>query len=158
MLRLGQKGDTIIEVMMSMAILGLVLGLSYSTASRSLRTAQEAQERAEATRIVESQIEFIRANAVSGSSPSVFNNNKFFCMNTAGAKIDFTNPIPPIDSDDLSVYPSDCKKGNLYHFGVDRYSGVGGSSGPHEYRITVRWESLNGGKNEVLMRYKMVKP
>jgi prepilin-type N-terminal cleavage/methylation domain-containing protein len=64
-----QKGDTMIEVMIALAIIGSVIAMSYATASRALRVGQEAQERTEAVKLVESQIETLKASAGALAKP-----------------------------------------------------------------------------------------
>lgn len=57
----SQRGDTIIEVLFAMAIIGLVLASAYSIASKNLQTSQFSKERTQATKIAESQVEQIKA-------------------------------------------------------------------------------------------------
>lgn len=61
--KLWQKpnGDTIVEVMISLAILTLVLGGAYFTANQSYRNDRDSQEHAEALTIAQSQLEDLRA-------------------------------------------------------------------------------------------------
>jgi len=73
--RLGETGDTIIEVLIVLAVLGLAIGISYATANRSLLDVRGAQESAQATSYLQTQIEAFRFWAPSltlGSLPSTF--------------------------------------------------------------------------------------
>lgn len=54
-------GDTIIEVMLALAVLGAIIGGGYSVATRSLNGVRVSQERSEATQIAEGQIEALKA-------------------------------------------------------------------------------------------------
>ncbi|MCA9342582.1 hypothetical protein KC950_01020 [Candidatus Saccharibacteria bacterium] len=54
------RGDTIVEVMIALAVLGFIIVGAYSIASRSLNATRIAQERGEATKIAEGQLEAIR--------------------------------------------------------------------------------------------------
>jgi prepilin-type N-terminal cleavage/methylation domain-containing protein len=60
MLRRSQAGDTLVEVMIALAIIGAVLGAAYATATRSLRVGRQAQERTEALKLVEGQLERLK--------------------------------------------------------------------------------------------------
>ncbi len=60
---LTQRGDTIVEVMVVLAVLGLAMGISYATANRSLKNTRQAQENSEATALVKAQIEQLRSLA-----------------------------------------------------------------------------------------------
>jgi prepilin-type N-terminal cleavage/methylation domain-containing protein len=48
-----QAGDTIIEVMLAMSIIGIVLGAAFGIANRSVSVGQDAQERTEALKLAE---------------------------------------------------------------------------------------------------------
>jgi type II secretory pathway pseudopilin PulG len=75
-------GDTIVEVMIVLAILGMALGISYATASASLNATQQAQEATQATSLLQSQIEDLRSlSAVQDPDQShdIYNTSDF-CM------------------------------------------------------------------------------
>lgn len=67
---LNNRGDTIIEVMVVLAILGLALSVAYATANRSLLDARSAQENANATSEVQNQIEALRVLGQTISPPA----------------------------------------------------------------------------------------
>jgi prepilin-type N-terminal cleavage/methylation domain-containing protein len=81
-----QRGDTIVEVLIAIAVISLILGGAYVTTNTSLRATRSAQERGNALKLVESQLEQLKGiidanpNAVFGTSPAppspfcVFNN------------------------------------------------------------------------------------
>lgn len=79
---LTQTGDTIVEVMICLSILGAAMAASYGIASRSLAQMQAAQERTEALNIAQEQIERLKQVLVTnpgaiypiGSPPA-------FCIN-----------------------------------------------------------------------------
>jgi prepilin-type N-terminal cleavage/methylation domain-containing protein len=67
--RLLQRGDTIVEVLISIAIISLVLAGAYAASSRNTSLIEAAQEREQAQRLVEAQIENIRShNGITGAS------------------------------------------------------------------------------------------
>jgi len=70
---LKQRGDTIIEVMVCLTILGLAITGAYRIATRSLAQMQDAQERAEALYIAEEQIERIK-QSLAGNAPTPTDN------------------------------------------------------------------------------------
>jgi type II secretory pathway pseudopilin PulG len=59
-LKRNNGGDTIVEVMIVLAVLGLAIGISYATANRSLLNARQAQENSQATELTQSQTENLR--------------------------------------------------------------------------------------------------
>ena len=58
------SGDTIVEVMIALAIISTVITLSYTTASRALILGRRAQERSEALKLAESTVERIKSYAI----------------------------------------------------------------------------------------------
>lgn len=79
---LTARGDTIVEVMIVLAVLGLAIGISYATANRSLRNARQAQENSQATLLVQSQIEALRTLATAGNPQNIFQTGPY-CLSQA---------------------------------------------------------------------------
>lgn len=61
----AERGDTIVEVLIAIAVISLILGGAYVTTNRSLQATRAAQERAVALKLAESQIERVKAFAAS---------------------------------------------------------------------------------------------
>lgn len=76
MKKLNQTGDTIIEVMMVLAILSMSFGISYATANRGLGQSLNAEQHSEALGLLEGQVEQLRSAVSSGQTPP----NGYFCM------------------------------------------------------------------------------
>ncbi len=64
-----QRGDTIIEVMIVLAVLGLAIGIAYSTANRSLLNARQAQENSQATAAAQAQVEQLVSIGCTSGNP-----------------------------------------------------------------------------------------
>src|SRR3990167_1729863 len=58
--RLNSRGDTIIEILIAMAILALVLSTAYAISTQSLRTGTAAGQRSQALGYAQSQVEYIK--------------------------------------------------------------------------------------------------
>lgn len=69
----SQRGDTLVEVMIAMAIMSLVLAGAYVTSTRNSAAMHATQEREQGQRLVESQIEMLRANDGIATSGNCFN-------------------------------------------------------------------------------------
>lgn len=85
--RLGQGGDTIIEVLVVLTVLGLAISISYATANRSLLNARQAQENTTATALAQSQIEKLRTMAtapITSSTLSPFAQTGPYCVGDDG--------------------------------------------------------------------------
>lgn len=65
----NEHGDTIVEVLVVLAIVSFAIILSYSTANRSLADARQSEENSYATELAQSQVEQIRG-MVDRSNPN----------------------------------------------------------------------------------------
>ncbi len=156
------RGDTIIEVLLAMTVIGLVLGSSYAIANRSLRIGREAQERTEALKIVETQLERLRTLSGVQDNGLVDITNDF-CIDQSNALVDFgvRNDFDSFTETvtDETVYPDiggdrPCNQGTEERYGVT----LTRSDTPETYTFTIRtrWESIGGGPlQELTSQYRI---
>jgi prepilin-type N-terminal cleavage/methylation domain-containing protein len=155
MLRLGfsQAGDTIVEVLVAMAVLGVVLTGAFVTANSSLNGEHTAQEHAQALTIAQSQIEDLVAgynlvgncfnpqnpNLSVGAGNCYFDNaESYFC---------------------LKPYSSQCAQSAAYWYQIsDTAIPASLPTAPaihiNTYKIVVSWPSLSGGTGSVQLYYR----
>lgn len=74
-----QRGDTIVEVLIAIAVISLVLGGAYVTTNRSLRATRSAQERGNALKLVESQLEQLKG-LIATDGTAVYAATSPFCI------------------------------------------------------------------------------
>lgn len=131
-LSIGQGGDTIVEVLLAIAIASSVLGIAFATSSRNLRATRDVQEHAEATRLIQGQIEALRHTYYANPS-SIPDTTNPFCMNGS------------------TVVPGACTSG-LYTHTIKRHA-----AGSGKFYLTANWDSLitPTAKGEVTMVYKL---
>jgi prepilin-type N-terminal cleavage/methylation domain-containing protein len=74
-----ERGDTLVEVLIAIAVVSLVLGGAYATTNRSLLASRDAQERGNALKLAQSQLEQVKglaatdpAKIFAGAAPSSF--------------------------------------------------------------------------------------
>lgn len=94
--------------MIVLAVLGFAIAVAFATANRSLLNARQAQENSEATALVQSQVEALRALSRFGTATTgVFDPalNKPFCIENV------TAATPTIKVPTLAT---DCQYNNLY--------------------------------------------
>jgi len=149
MRKLGQRGDTIVEVLICIAIISLILSGAYVTAHRSSIGVRNSQEHAEALKLVESQLEQVRAN-VTDDVGDVFTAATPFCM------VD-TKPVS------ASVVPDSAKciqdsagnpttKEPAYHLTITRTASGTGSL----FTMDASWYSVTGkGQSQESMTYRL---
>jgi type II secretory pathway pseudopilin PulG len=124
--RLNKKGDTIVEVMIVLAVLGFAIGIAYATANRSSTAILAANQSAAASGLLQSQIEKLRSNTTT-TSPN-------FCF-------DGTGVVPNTSATDID---DRCKQGGPSD---DRYSiNIAKTGGPQifTYKATATWTGPDG--------------
>lgn len=143
----NQTGDTIVEVLIAVAVIGLSIGLAYGISNRSLKSARQSQERLEALKLVEGQVEQLKALSYSTDNKGIFAENSAFCINNGDKVVSGDLILGDLDSDPLTKYSPDCVKGN-YHIATKRDN--------NEFTIVARWFGINGlNKEEVKSRYRL---
>jgi len=95
--RAGERGDTIVEVLIAIAIVSLVLGGAYVTTNRSLLATRSAQERGNALKLVESQLEQLKG--LSKTDPdAIFGYGTAFCVPPDNIPVGATDPKCRVNS------------------------------------------------------------
>jgi prepilin-type N-terminal cleavage/methylation domain-containing protein len=88
-----QRGDTLVEVLIAIAVISLILAGAYVTTNRSLYATRSAQERSNALKLAESQIEQLKGLA--GSNPTALFGGAVpnpFCISNTGTVVPAANP------------------------------------------------------------------
>jgi type II secretory pathway pseudopilin PulG len=166
--RLRQRGDTIVEVMIVLAVLGSAIGISYTTANRSLLNARQAQENAEAARIAQTQVEALYTpSIITDPADSHFiyiPSGRAFCMdnNDGDPPIKFSAASDGVAQKDINYIdfpqPSadpvkNCVQG-LYHYSI-RYD----AAQNNKFTVVVVWDDVLGqGKDTVTLTYRIYPP
>jgi type II secretory pathway pseudopilin PulG len=125
---LGNKGDTIVEVLLAIAVVSSVMGGAFVSANRSLRGARVSQERGEALKLIEGQLELMKAALDDPArAPAVFGATGDFCVN-----------------DSLALVTGGCSQGPDGRYGLAiRRAG-------NSFTATARWDKIGGGEQEVV--------
>lgn len=132
---LGQQGDTLIEVMLAVVALSLVVGGTYSIATRNLRAGRQAQERGEAVKIAESQLENIKSKAVAANDPTLYSASDF-CFNPTNT-ITFGN----------------CTFNNRYRVSINSVA----TSVSQQFTVVVEWDGVGSAPVEnVTVLYRVL--
>ncbi len=132
--KLNNRGDTIVEVLIATAVVSMILAGAFVSTNTSSNNTRSAQERGEALKLAETQVELIKIAVDSGANIKALGN---FCMEGI-----WDPDTPP---------PSSCPdigSGNLYDVVVNH------TIGTSNFLVHVEWDSLNRGKNELELGYK----
>lgn len=153
MKRLNNLGDTIVEVLIALAVLSAVLGGAYSISNRSLTSVKQAQEHTQALKYAEQQIERLKQLADGGGVDSSGNpsNNVFtfsggFCITSSGANLLIDNSL------------LNCAHGTApvqYFALITSRTPVPGFSTSYNFVITVVWNGIHGGQDKVSLTYRL---
>lgn len=163
---LTNRGDTIIEVLIAITVVSFVLGGAYVTSNRNLNNMRQAQERGEALKYVQEQVERLKANA--STEPTLFSINEVFCLDGSASPVHAARndhatvgnfgATHPLNSDNLSVYTAICKTSSNvpYYLAIERIQDPNLSDNHHWiFTVHARWESATGsGNDEVTQAYK----
>ncbi len=127
----NSKGDTIVEVLISIGIISLVLTISYALANRNSAYIRQSQERGEAQKLSERQLEMLR-NYLTPETPW---ETDFRCFDNNGHPTDTgCNGISGLYNITIAVDPDDA----------------------NTYTVTTQWDPLTGNAVQNLeLSYKL---
>jgi type II secretory pathway pseudopilin PulG len=91
LLKIGSNGDTIVEVLITLAAIGLAASLAFAIANTSLRSVRQASEHSEASVIAQSQVEGISSLSGSSTESSKLYSATQFCIETGSSSLNFDN-------------------------------------------------------------------
>lgn len=145
-MRLKQAGDTIVEVLIAISVISLVLVGAYISTNQNVAVTEDAQERSQATKLVETQIEYLRTAGIDGSGVSKAVGT---CYTTEGVKT--YDDSPPTGVNPCIVSSS----GESGYAGEPAYTLSINQSDTDTYTVQANWDSLtSSGSNNVTMYYQ----
>ncbi|HEY5667865.1 MAG TPA: hypothetical protein VIR03_01745 [Candidatus Saccharimonadales bacterium] len=142
--RLGEAGDTLVEVLMAIAVLGLALAGAFVTTNHSLLATRGSQERENGMKLVESQLEQVK-NLASTNANAVFGAGvpASFCVNSSGAVVSSANASCTVDASGVATTAQPA-----YHLAITR--------NVNTFTITNRWTDVSGRQQDsVQMTYRV---
>lgn len=140
--------------MVVLAVLGLAIGISYATASRSLQNARQAQESSQASELIASQAELIRqlSGNPTGTPNNVYRAGENFCITGSGASAAVvswpsTQPTPAAQCQGLG-------DNGLYTI-VTKWS----NDSTDTFTIQASWQDITGqGTDTATLTYRYHRP
>lgn len=158
----NQKGDTIMEVLICVAVLSFIMSASFALANRTTATNRQSAERGEAFKTTESQMERLKQylstiTTVDQLPPS----GSKFCMkadNTPTSVIAGTVATPADFQAAITVNPeySVCKTGEFYYTYLQRGPDVSLGIGDNTFVSYTRWENAAGkGIDQATMVHRL---
>lgn len=145
----SQHGDTIVEVLLAVAVISSMLVGAFSIANKSSSQIRMAQERSEATKLTTTVLELSKKNADLSA-----NKNQWYCYDYNNKKLIKVLGLPAYASvgDVNSAYNSDC----LYapSGGVQFISFVILESPANKFTVNTRWDGVGGAREQQVMMYR----
>lgn len=152
-----QSGDTIVEVLIAVAVVSAVIVGAFTIANRSSQQIRASQERSEALKITASAVEMIKSNKSTAVGNTVLNSPrcavlapltqdqfKTFAMVDGGA-------LPALASDKTDSYVAACNSSSnvVYSTSITRVD-------DSTFQIRTRWDRVGGGdRQEVQIDYRV---
>jgi prepilin-type N-terminal cleavage/methylation domain-containing protein len=139
-----QAGDTIVEVIVVLAVLGLAISISYATANRSLLATRQAEEASQATTLLQSQLEAMRSlAAVPSGQPNNIYGAGSFCVSY----------VPTLQV--VASSNSACHQRNLYNVAVS-YAATDASGQIDTFTAVATWPDAQGeGSDTTTLVYRI---
>lgn len=135
------RGDTILEVLLTIAILALALGGGYALSNRSFHTSLHTHERVQALTLAQGQIEFLKNKNPSeiASLAGTYQSGSFCFNDTNGAHAAANTPT--------------CEdKQGLYNLAIS-YTCASGCNQANTFTIQATWEGFGTGRQNNLWLY-----
>ncbi|HSX37131.1 MAG TPA: type II secretion system protein [Patescibacteria group bacterium] len=143
-----RRGDTIVEVLIALAILGLAFSISFATANHALIVARNAEEHSEALQYLDSQVELARSDA---GDDSLYNPPVSQCIDTIAGDVNYGKPIPATSIN--------CKISSLYNLSYTYLQAKDSNNIPQDiFTFTVAWSGVGSlGAQQEQISYKIHK-
>jgi Tfp pilus assembly protein PilV len=156
--KLGQHGDTIVEVLIACTVVGMVLVSSFAVVNRTLNNSRQSQEHEEALKVAESQLEALKG--LTGATYStIFTSVSYqFCVQTDNVTIKhFSNDTyDKTRVDDTTYYPTECQRttpgGYKYNISIHK-DGI--AAHKNVFFVNVDWYGPTGGIDDVGLIYEL---
>lgn len=132
-----QRGDTIVEVLIAIAVISAVLAGAFTVTQRSSQAVRSSQERGEMLHLLQGQVEGVRALALApGGENSPVYSSAAFCINNSGQHT---------------------PAGTACNFGTDnRYRvTVNYDSTSDVFTFNGQWDGPNGNPQSARLLYKL---
>lgn len=148
----SERGDTIVEVLICILVISTMLAGAFVTTNNSLQAVRMSQERSQAVKIAESQIESVRALGDNSMTDFCINDSTY--TSAASASSCYFLQGGELTSDIGAAVPS---AGNIYANAVNgpQYKvRVRTGSPAGTYTISVQWVSAKGSLSTITMYYR----
>jgi type II secretory pathway pseudopilin PulG len=137
----GQRGDTIVEVIIAVAIVSAILAGAFVVTNQSARAVRDSEEHAQALQLLQGQVELLRSAAARpGTLPASLSTP--FCLANGRA-------YQPAASD------THCTLNSLYQVSISSPVSAPTAGTTTTFNLVAAWPALGGGTDDVYLSYKV---
>ncbi|HEU4966156.1 MAG TPA: prepilin-type N-terminal cleavage/methylation domain-containing protein [Candidatus Saccharimonadales bacterium] len=138
-----QAGDTIVEVLIAVAVISMILAGAFLVTSRSTRAVRDSEEHAQALQYLQGQVELLRAAAGrSGGLPATLTTP--FCLDLSQTYYQPAGSSPQ------------CTLGSRYAITITGATATPVVNGTTTFNLVATWPSVLGDTATVYLAYKVV--
>lgn len=137
-----ERGDTIVEVLISIAIVSLILGGAFVATNRSLVSTRDAQERSDGLKLVESQLEQLKNLATTDPSKIFGTAPAAYCISSSSVVVS-TDNVCKVNAAGSYVAGSTPQ----YNLSISRTGNI--------FSISNTWDGVTGRPAKVEMKYRL---
>lgn len=158
----NSRGDTIVEVLLAIVVVSATLGGAFAAMNRGVQGTRASQERAEALKLVESQVEYFKAGLAEAVSSRMLSHGGAFCLGVLGDVIElkeaFTSPgtVGAFETQPMSDYSDTCKAGSIpggYNLSIQQDDPT---KDPGVFTFRARWINVGGDhRDQIEIKYKV---
>lgn len=144
----NQSGDTIVEVLIAVAVISSVLVGAFYISQKSTIAVRTSQEQSEMLQVLQGQVELVRAVAMTSSdnTTGVFASPQYFCMD---GSLPATPKLIPFPSNKSTNYPAKCTIDSLYNVAVSY------DSTTEVFNFVGQWPLLDGNTGHEAISYRV---
>src|SRR5581483_5335658 len=137
-----QAGDTIVEVLIAVAVISMILAGAFVVTSRSTRAVRDSEEHAQALQYLQGQVELLRAAAGrAGALPATLTTP--FCLDVAQTYYQPASSSPQ------------CTLGTRYKVSITSPTAAPVTNGTTTFNLAATWPSVTGDTASVYLAYKV---
>ena len=139
--QLTQAGDTIVEVIIAVAVVATILVGAFTVTNHSSRTVRDSEEHAQALQYLQGQVELLRhASAVRSRLPNALNTP--FCLSSS-------TYYQPASGN------GNCTQASLYDLSISSPTSSPAVGSTTTFNLVATWPALGGGTDTVYLSYKV---
>ncbi|HSW80019.1 MAG TPA: prepilin-type N-terminal cleavage/methylation domain-containing protein [Candidatus Saccharimonadales bacterium] len=144
--RLSHRGDTLVEVLIALAIISAILGGAFTVTRSSILAVHDSGEHQTAWSLAQTQLEKLKSRADSDPD-SVFSTDGNFCISHGSAVSLATDAECSVDSSGIPTTTQPVYNESIAY-----------NSSTSIFTITINWPRIGGGNDQVQMSYRLYAP